>query len=76
MDSEPSTSTLPNGNHVEEEKKDDVAVKGESEDVEMKDVLEEGASEVIYINNLNEKIKLDGKTRSPQLLFLENNTRP
>jgi hypothetical protein len=75
MDSEPSTSTLPNGNHAEEEKKDDVAVKGESEDVEMKDVLEEGASEVIYINNLNEKIKLDGKTRSPQLLFLENNTR-
>ena len=33
------------------------------EDVVMGDALPEGASEVIYINNLNEKIKLDGSDR-------------
>jgi RNA recognition motif-containing protein len=32
-----------------------------STDVEMKDDLPEGASQVLYINNLNEKIKIDGK---------------
>lgn len=36
-------------------------------DVEMGDSLPEGASEVIYINNLNEKIKLDGSP-SPSAL--------
>lgn len=42
---------------------DEVEVKPEetkTEDVDMADALPEGASEVLYINNLNEKIKLEG----------------
>lgn len=62
MNAEP---TIPNGDGTHDEGKKEVTevieVKGESEDVEMKDAVTEGASEVIYINNLNEKIKLDGK---------------
>lgn len=37
-----------------------VAANG-ANDVEMKDDLPAGASQVLYINNLNEKIKIDGE---------------
>lgn len=84
-----STTTITNGSNLEEleviEGAEVVeAVEGEEEkvegeedvkeDVEMVEELPEGASEVIYINNLNEKIKIDGKFRSNSFLYVTTNS--
>lgn len=54
-----SNGTLPQAG---DNKVEGGAVENEAagEDTDMSEQLPEGASEVLYINNLNEKIKLDG----------------
>lgn len=54
--------------NVDEEKAAVLATAGEGEDVEMKDALPDDASQVIYINNLNEKIKIEGNVVASHLI--------
>lgn len=67
--SEPIISTTTNGTTEEEEVKEEGEGGEGGEDVEMVDTLPEDASEVIYVNNLNEKIKIDGELSIPCFLI-------
>ncbi|GAA6004987.1 hypothetical protein JCM11491_002299 [Sporobolomyces phaffii] len=64
----PSTSELPGTDEAKPEGDKDVEM---ANGTEPKDDLPEGATEVLYVNNLNERIKLDIMKQSLKVLFKE-----